>query len=148
MITTCSHPGCTKPMRTKGMCRSHYSQQWNQENRERYNSNWRSWYKAHAGTRRANVRKSDRQRRYGLSEQDYIAIYTQQQGLCAICGRPERVRMSIDGAIRALSVDHSHVTGEIRGLLCSSCNRGLGKFGDDPDILRQAADYLEKERSL
>ena len=58
-----------------------------------------------------------------------------QQGTCLICGRPP-------GKYR-LSVDHSHETGEVRGLLCARCNRGIGLFWDDPVIFRRAADYLE-----
>jgi hypothetical protein len=56
-----------------------------------------------------------------------------QGGLCALCGQ----RMKV------IQVDHCHRTGEVRGLLCSMCNTGLGKFGDDPARLRAAADYLE-----
>lgn len=65
-----------------------------------------------------------------------------QCGACALCGKvpgedPERGRNQ-----KCLHVDHDHKTGKIRGLLCSSCNRGLGYFGDDPVVLRRAAEYL------
>ena len=50
---------------------------------------------------------------------------------CVICGTEEK-----------LVVDHSHVTGEVRGLLCNHCNRGLGHFRDDPMLLEFAAQYL------
>ena len=56
--------------------------------------------------------------------------------VCAICGN---VRSS-DG--RALAVDHDHVTGEVRGLLCNFCNRGIGMFRDNPRLLGRAALYL------
>jgi hypothetical protein len=48
----------------------------------------------------------------------------------------------ICGASGKLVVDHDHVTGEIRGMLCNHCNRGLGHFRDDPTLLEFAAQYL------
>lgn len=54
-------------------------------------------------------------------------------GTCPICSRP-----------RVLVVDHRHACGTVRGLICDTCNRGLGMFADDPAVLRRAADYLEK----
>ena len=50
---------------------------------------------------------------------------------CVICGSAEK-----------LVVDHDHKTGEIRGMLCNHCNRGLGHFRDDPMLLEFAAQYL------
>ncbi len=46
-----------------------------------------------------------------------------------------------------LVIDHCHSTGAIRGLLCSNCNTAIGLLSDNPEIIRKAADYLEKERS-
>ena len=57
-----------------------------------------------------------------------------QDGLCAICERKPTTR---------LHVDHSHDTHMLRLLLCFTCNAGLGYFGDDPNLLRRAIDYLE-----
>jgi hypothetical protein len=48
-----------------------------------------------------------------------------------------------DGAPRSMPVDHSHATGKVRALLCTSCNRGLGFFKDSPELLIEAAKYLE-----
>jgi Recombination endonuclease VII len=57
------------------------------------------------------------------------------RGGCAICGkRPARVA--------SLHLDHCHDTGDVRGILCLSCNQGIGQFRDDPDLLEAAARYL------
>lgn len=65
-----------------------------------------------------------------------------QNGGCAICGSPET--RIVKGTLNSLVVDHNHETGVIRGLLCALCNTALGKFHDDPDLLRRAAEYLER----
>lgn len=76
---------------------------------------------------------------YGIGTREYNAILAAQGGVCAICGRrPGK---------RRLAVDHDHQTGEKRGLLCASgdfgCNKGLGYFNDDVELLRRAVAYLE-----
>lgn len=73
-----------------------------------------------------------RENRYGLSEEEYADLLSEQSHACAICS--ERM----DPAC----VDHDHETGEVRGLLCSPCNTGLGLFRDDPELLRAAIAYL------
>ncbi len=74
---------------------------------------------------------------YGLTWDEYEQLLACQEYRCAICrGTPRR---------NALSIDHDHKTGEVRGLLCSRCNhRLLGSANDDPTRLRRAADYLEE----
>ena len=54
---------------------------------------------------------------------------------CEICGNAP--------GERALAIDHCHSTHKLRGLLCGNCNNGLGRFQDDPALLRKAAEYLE-----
>ncbi len=76
---------------------------------------------------------------YGITEEECRSLYNQQQGLCAICGRPERKSLS-----KMLCVDHNHLTGKVRGLLCSSCNSGLGHFEENMDYLNHAIEYLEQ----
>lgn len=71
---------------------------------------------------------------YGLSEEELHALYAKQEGRCAICKRPE--------GEKALCVDHDHNTGEVRGLLCNSCNAMLGYAGDNTEILRRAIYYV------
>jgi hypothetical protein len=76
-------------------------------------------------------------KRYGITLADYDQMLKRQKGVCAICKKPETHSRQ-----RRLSVDHNHETGEVRGLLCARCNRALGMFNDNPDLLRSAARYL------
>lgn len=86
-----------------------------------------------------NTRKSwlMRLKRLGLSEQDYLSMFAQQEGKCAICRRVET------GRFAKLCVDHCHSSGRVRGLLCNRCNQALGLLGDSPETLRKATAYLD-----
>lgn len=64
------------------------------------------------------------QQKYGISEQDYEKILINQGGLCAICRKKNRGTV----AHLRLGIDHNHITGHIRGLLCNYCNSNLGWF--------------------
>lgn len=74
---------------------------------------------------------------YRLEPAEYDAMVAKQRGKCLICEGRQRRKNSDH-----LDIDHDHATGEVRGLLCGSCNSGLGRFGDSPALLRQAADYV------
>ena len=76
---------------------------------------------------------------YGISVEYYNALLARQGGKCAIC------REKPEG--QTLCVDHCHVTGRIRGLLCRNCNVGLGNFRDDPRRMRAGIAYLEASRA-
>lgn len=78
------------------------------------------------------------QRLYGISEADVEALRVVQRGLCDLCGRPEA-----EARGGRLCVDHDHASGAVRALLCHDCNTALGKFQDDPALLRAAALYVE-----
>lgn len=77
-------------------------------------------------------------RQYGLTLIGYFDLLRKQGGGCAICGPPS----STGG--RRLFVDHCHETKVVRGLLCDTCNLMIGYAKDSPDILRVAAEYLER----
>jgi len=84
-------------------------------------------------------RKNDLKRKYGITPEDYNALYEKQNGCCAICGRHQsKFKYS-------LNVDHNSETGHIRGLLCSGCNPGLGHFEKDPELLIKAYHYLRTD---
>lgn len=81
-------------------------------------------------------------KKYGITLDDYDRMAETQGHLCLLCGRKETTSNKT-----RLCVDHCHKTGKVRGLLCSNCNRVLGLMGDNPELLRLAADYLEKHES-
>ncbi len=108
------------------------------EGRERLRESGRKWY-------RTKGRYHAHAKRYGLPVEGYAEMYEAQDGLCAICGG-EEVRVSKDGLHWLLAVDHDHETDEVRGLLCNSCNTGLGLLGDDIETLRAAIEYLERNK--
>jgi hypothetical protein len=82
---------------------------------------------------------------YRITPGDYDAMYQQQRGKCAICGIPKEPwePASVKDRPRFLVVDHDHATGEVRGLLCSDCNHGIGKFKENQENLRAAIAYLQ-----
>ncbi len=85
-----------------------------------------------------STKKTQLKRHYNLSLEDYKKKLKEQNHKCAICGIDEA------DLSRALHVDHDHDTKEVRGLLCVSCNVGLGHFKDDSNLLSEAISYLQK----
>ena len=80
-------------------------------------------------------------RQYKITLEDYRDMYIEQNGLCKICGEDGKRRASAH-ASTALVIDHNHSTGDVRGLLCHTCNSALGQFQDDKALLLKAVDYL------
>lgn len=82
-------------------------------------------------TQRSYVLKST----YGISLVEYELMYEAQNGVCAICKKPE-------SSGKGLAVDHDHETGKVRSLLCFMCNTSIGKLGEDIPRILEAAAYL------
>lgn len=76
--------------------------------------------------------------RFGISLNDYNKMFIDQGGCCSICKIPQ------SALPKSFAVDHDHITGAIRGLLCDNCNRALGQFKDNVNNLKLAIAYLEK----
>lgn len=76
-------------------------------------------------------------KKYGMTPETYDALLHEQEGRCAIC-RAHQSEMT-----RRFDIDHNHETGEVRGLLCYSCNRAIGLLKDDPEIVDSASAYLK-----
>lgn len=85
-----------------------------------------------------NSRANHLKRTYGITIEQYHDLLTKQEFCCAVCGKHESDEK------KNLSVDHDHVTGEIRGLLCTMCNyRHVGRHRDS-SLMRKIADYLDQ----
>jgi hypothetical protein len=78
----------------------------------------------------------DLKRRYGITVAEYDRLLREQGGVCAICDGPPGQRA------KYFHVDHCHVTGRVRGLLCRPCNKGLGAFRDRSEVIRSAITYV------
>lgn len=117
-----------------------YAKTYREANREKLAERSRASYdrekrRAYHAANREKVREQTRTRKYGITPARQQELLRQYKS-CAICNS--------DGGARGLFVDHDHDTGEVRGLLCRSCNLGVGFFNDSPATLRKAAVYLEK----
>lgn len=86
---------------------------------------------------RTRMRHRSRERMYGVTHDEYLALLEAQGSLCAVCG-------TSGTAVRPLSVDHDHDTDEVRGLLCNRCNPMLGYARDDVAVLQAAIAYLSR----
>lgn len=73
-------------------------------------------------------------KKYGITHEQYMDLWERQEGLCAGCEQPD-----------PRCIDHSHETGEVRGLLCDACNTALGLLKDDTITLARLIAYLQKE---
>lgn len=94
------------------------------------------------GNNRAVARKVKLKYHFGMTPEQYDAMWAAQDGKCAICRHPEtQVRR---GLLRQLAVDHDHETNAVRQLLCARCNTGIGWFRENPEHMRIAAEYVER----
>ena len=97
---------------------------------------------------RSKYYEAQMRKKYGIGEDDYQRMLSEQEYVCAICRKPETAmhRRGDVVKVKRLAIDHCHATGVVRALLCQHCNQGIGHFRDEPDALRAAADYIEAHR--
>ena len=130
MIKTCKrqHTWDNETHKTCSTCRDKRSAEWKVKNpiaRKKYSLAWRN-------TNKEKAIASQRKSRYGITAEDYNTLSKLQNGKCAICKIAD-----------LKDIDHCHLSNKVRGLLCHPCNLLLGNAKDNPEILRNAADYLE-----
>ncbi len=82
-----------------------------------------------------------RYKRYGITEQEYQKLKDECNGVCPLCGI--KIRFFEDKKGDSAQLDHSHLSGRVRGFLCASCNRGLGQFKDNIETLEKAILWLK-----
>jgi hypothetical protein len=111
---------------------------------------YKKWDEDNKDKRIEISRKSTLKNQYGITPEEYDLMVIAQNNLCAICGREQaELRNKYVGSpTKRLDIDHDHITGEIRGLLCRKCNTGLGLFLEDPVVLAKAIEYLTTNRAI
>jgi len=91
-------------------------------------------------------RKHNLKNKFGLTLDCFKKLSEIQNNSCSICKKEETAFNHITKNIRALSVDHCHKSGKVRGLLCSKCNFGVGYFNDSIENLQEAIKYLRHHK--
>ena len=149
-----NHPD--RPVKTRGLCGSCYGK-WlynsNPEFRERQRQNAKSYYDNNKDyfyeqNKKNRLEKPEQYKamirkyqlkKYGLTETDYENMLEQQGNKCAICN-------GSDFGEKGPTIDHCHTTGQVRGILCGKCNKGIGLLNDDISIMNNAIDYLQNSK--
>ena len=102
------------------------------KNIETYREYNARWHRENRKNQPLKVRAMHLWSSYGMKLDDYNRMFVVQNGVCAACGiSPEYMRHKV------LEVDHDHITGAVRGLLCGKCNRALGLVKDQPWLLHK-----------
>lgn len=115
-----------------------YNRLWRSLNKEKD----RSYHKKYELINKISLREKARERElkklYNISSQEYNLALQTQSFLCAICMNPPNQN-------RNLAVDHNHITGKVRGLLCWNCNYSLGLLKEDINILQNMIKYIRDQ---
>lgn len=172
-IAHCTAPDCDRKIFGHGLCNKHYQQTRSAERRLvpatgekrcckckdtkpieafNFNSNTKDGHRPECKDCSADYHRTNRHkygghksRQYSLKKNfqmthdDYLGMFERQDGKCAIC---QTTKPGSWG--QYLCIDHDHATGKVRGLLCNSCNTGLGFFKDDVTALSSAIRYLSR----
>lgn len=151
----CTEDGCAEPVKAKGLCKMHY-QRLLRHGHTKYRDRKKPAKEcmldgcdSHLyakGLCHAHYAKQRKWSAAGVDAECYQEMLHAQGGVCAICAQPERAPDKASGKTKDLAIDHCHKTGAVRALLCSNCNRGLGLFNDDPQLLAKARDYVLKHQ--
>jgi Autographiviridae endonuclease VII len=109
-----------------------------------------TWYQRNKDRHKQTCRRNHLRRKYGLTFEQFEAIWVKQGGRCAICAQlllRDPADSNQDGVKSGHAVDHDHGTGKVRGLLCKLCNQSIGLMNDSPARLRKAAAYLDDHQA-
>lgn len=119
------------------ICVKKQANDWHKNNKERNLINVKRWTANNKEKHNRSMKKCKLKKFYNMTLEQYDNLVIFQSNKCAICDQKEK---------NDLSVDHNHITGEIRGLLCQMCNKALGLFKTDlgPELLEKAIKYIKK----
>lgn len=119
------------------VCCTERNMKWRKEHPEKFNAIAKSWKERNPEKHKSNNRNSTLKRNYGIDSATYDGMFLSQTGCCKIC------KIAQSELTKALAVDHCHLTGKVRGLLCSDCNTAIGLLKDDPKLTNAATEYLK-----
>ena len=115
--------------------RKDYIKQWVKNNPELVKARAQRW----RDKNREEINAKRRFKEYGITPEIFEELKVKQNNSCAICNTNKLSKNRDE-----LDIDHCHTTNKVRGLLCNSCNRGLGYFKDNPEALLNAIKYLKE----
>jgi len=114
------------------------TKRWMEKYPERSKESKKRWLLKNKEKMKSYIRDWKLKKRYGISNEQFLSILAEQDGRCRICNRNKYELGSTH-----LVVDHNHLTGKVRGILCSKCNVAIGLLGDDSPTAYRASKYLE-----
>jgi len=115
-----------------------YYDKCNKKNFNYQKTRYKRYKENHAKRDRKTQLRGHLRRKYSITLEDYNSMVEEQNGLCAICGRTN----SKKGVFERLAVDHNHISGQIRGLLCNRCNVILGLGDEDINTFKNIISYI------
>lgn len=105
-----------------------------------------NWVRRYRKGNPEKIRDTKLKQTYGVSVENWNKMFSEQNGVCAICKKPEKTIWR--GRVVNLSVDHDHETLEVRGLLCIKCNRAFGLLEESIETMLAMIEYAEKFQKL
>lgn len=139
-MKTCQIKNCLGKVVAKDLCDKCYHYKSYQENKPYKRAVKKAWDDKNRDKVRQQKRANYYKHAFGITLEDYDNLLKAQNNKCKICysSDPKSKRKT------GFQVDHSYVTGGVRGLLCVPCNLAIGHFQDNPSVIREAANYVEK----
>ena len=137
----CKHRRMCKTCRKED--RKKYDKKYHIKNKKKikeYRKQNKKKIKEHREKNKDKSRDYHLKRKHNITYVEYLQMVDKQNNVCAICNKPEVCKRQ--GNIKLLAVDHSHKTGEIRGLLCYACNSAIGYAKESTEVLKQAITYI------
>ena len=119
--------------------RKEYFRKWRAENKEKVRKYKSDYYYANREKCIEKDRKNKLKKKYNVTVEWYDTQLKAQNGKCLICESTEG-----GGRSSTLHVDHDHKTEAVRGLLCRSCNTGIGLFKENTALLKKAIEYVNR----
>ena len=136
-------PQAQRPYLVCRLCKSETDKAYRQKNQQRIQDRQNQWRLQNKEKHWKTQRRHSLKKQYGITQEQFDAMWASQEGLCAICKTaPDLFIGSRQPHWLSLYVDHDHATGTVRGLLCWNCNVALGHFKDDLGRLAAAITYL------